>query len=65
MLGKPLGRRIEMMANLSCGHYQEVPECCEVGNVTACDECTDEFGPTNSTIVYCFSVSPFIDELED
>lgn len=45
------------IANLSCGHSQEVPSCCEVDRMTACDECTELLGePCNSQINSCFSL---------
>lgn len=31
-------------ATLDCGHTIEVPDCCQEGSVTACDECPAPVG---------------------
>ena len=31
-----------MLAVLECGHTKSVPDCCEVGTTTSCEECGEK-----------------------
>lgn len=44
-----------LIANLSCGHTQEVPDCVKIGSITACDHCSEVY-PTNSEIISVFKI---------